>query len=69
RHGFDADAVALRFFGEELVVENLQLDKAGNDTAAHQEADDRGKRDAPDEQASFGVMVLDWWEQPHDLTR
>ena len=59
RHGLDAVAIALRLLGEQFVVDDLQLHEPRDHTAQQQKRNRRGHRDARDEQATFGVMVLD----------
>ncbi len=59
RHGFDANTVTLRAFGEVGVVDDLQVHETGNHEAEQQDRDDARQYDPRDEQAALQVMVLD----------
>ena len=59
RHRLDAHAVALGFFGEQRVVDDLQLHQARDDDGDQQNRDHGGQDDPADEQASLRVVILD----------
>ena len=59
RRRYDAHAVALRLFGKQLVIDDLQLHQSCDDEAEQQQRDDGCEDDAPQEQAPLRMDVLD----------
>jgi hypothetical protein len=65
RNGFDAYTVTLGFFGEQFVLDDLQLHQSRNHGAEQHGADHCRKYHPPEEKLFLGMMVLDWREEFH----